>query len=443
MSTDSFVQILEAREGVYSNGHPPFMAFLWHFVDRALPGPLGMLLLQTFLLWLGSFLIARYWFGADRSLFLAVPASLIVLYPPVFTVSGVIWKDIFMLGFLMIAIGVAGTQRSSPKPGSSRFLVGLVLIAFLLFMAMLFRYNAVFAAVPLMALGIAGGLPEGQKYRVVIAGIAGIMACAVMLVAVSFVNRKLTVYSVNPWAFSAVVDVAGTIYQTPDAETRQALYQRIPSQIRGDGTLERLLETYNPHDASLLFRTAPPALVIPPLVDNAPAPQRLNTGFQLNADETKALVDLWLDCILHHPYAWLRHRVSVSRNIVGFNAQDLWSPVFMNPNGGQERVTRFYGKNPPLNRFQSALKGRFEALSKHLFYRPWVYLLLTIAIIAFCLFFWNQARADVFLIAFSGLVYEGALFVVSPTADFRYSQFMIYISVLSALLLTRTFQRIA
>jgi hypothetical protein len=190
-----------------------------------------------------------------------------------------------------------------------------------------------------------------------------------------------------------------------------------------------------------MFRAPSAALFFPPLVDDLPVLQRLYNGFQLTPEEKKDLFDLWLDCIVRHPRAWLRHRASAFRQVIGLNAQDLWSPVFMNPNGGQERVTRYYGKNPPLNRFQIALKGRFEALSKHLIYRPWVYLLLTIAIIAFGLFFWNQARAEVFFVALSGLAYEGVLFFVGPSADYRYSHYMIYSSVLATLLLIRASTR--
>jgi len=437
MSTDSFVLILEAREGVYSNGHPPFVAFLWHQMDRLTPGPLGMLLLQTSLLWIGTFLVSQYWFAIDSSFFLALSASLIIFYPPIFTITGAIWKDIFMLGFLMMAIGVAGAVRSHPHRVSWCFFTGVALIALLLFMANLFRYNAVFAAVPLMVLGIAQGLPKGWKFRTLVAGIAGTLACAVILSAVSFVNRKLTTYSINQWGFAAIFDVAGTIYHTPDPQTRQELYQRIPSRIRGDGGLERLLETYDSREWLEMFRGPSAGLAVPPLVDNVPALQRLWSVFQLNAQEEKALFNLWMDCVVHHTYPWLRHRVSVFKGIIGLDGRNLWAPVFMNPNGGQERVARFYGKNPPLNHFQSALEWRFEALSKHLFYRPWIYLLLTIAIITLCLFFWNEDRADVFLIALSGLTHEGTLFFLAPAAPYRYSHYMIYTSILATLLLIR------
>jgi len=49
----------------------------------------------------------------------------------------------------------------------------------------------------------------------------------------------------------------------------------------------------------------------------------------------------------------------------------------------------------------------------------------------------------VLLIAASGLLYEGSLFFLAPSADYRYSHYLVYTSVLSTLLLIRTFVGVA
>jgi len=46
MSTDSVVQLQEARAVKFSDGNPPSMALIWAFLDRIVSGPLLMLLLQ-------------------------------------------------------------------------------------------------------------------------------------------------------------------------------------------------------------------------------------------------------------------------------------------------------------------------------------------------------------------------------------------------------------
>src|SRR5690349_14127589 len=93
MSFDSFDQLIEARNGVYSDWHPPFMAFIWHFVDEIVRGPLGMLILITALMWLGTFLIILCWFNSGRFTPLSLFPALLVFYPPIFGISGAIWKD--------------------------------------------------------------------------------------------------------------------------------------------------------------------------------------------------------------------------------------------------------------------------------------------------------------------------------------------------------------
>jgi hypothetical protein len=91
MTNDSYDQLMEARNGAYGDTFPPFMAFLWRLTDQIIPGPFGMLLLQTALTWLGTFLIAVYWFSRQKvTLFSFVPI-VVVFFPPVFGISGIIW----------------------------------------------------------------------------------------------------------------------------------------------------------------------------------------------------------------------------------------------------------------------------------------------------------------------------------------------------------------
>src|ERR1700751_233056 len=87
MSYDSVQQLLEARAGEYSDLHPPLMALMWHFADRIIPGPFGMMLLQTALIWCGTFLIALHWFSNVHPSFALLPCIL-VFYPPIFGISG-------------------------------------------------------------------------------------------------------------------------------------------------------------------------------------------------------------------------------------------------------------------------------------------------------------------------------------------------------------------
>jgi hypothetical protein len=56
-----------------------------------------------------------------------------------------------------------------------------------------------------------------------------------------------------------------------------------------------------------------------------------------------------------------------------------------------------------------------------------------------CLLSLTEERLYIILIAVSGLAYEGGLFFVAPSAEYRFSHYMIYTSVLALLLLVRTY----
>jgi len=107
MSNDSVVQLLEGQDGLCTDWHP------LHGVRLAFrrsndPGFAWNARLQTALIWSGTFLVTRYWFLELQPALLGLFAAGIVFYPPIFTITGAVWKDIFMLGFLMNAIGIAG-----------------------------------------------------------------------------------------------------------------------------------------------------------------------------------------------------------------------------------------------------------------------------------------------------------------------------------------------
>jgi hypothetical protein len=69
----------------------------------------------------------------------------------------------------------------------------------------------------------------------------------------------------------------------------------------------------------------------------------------------------------------------------------------------------------------------------------WIYLALTPFIIGACLLSLTEERLYIILIAASGLVHEGGLFLLVASAEYRYSHYMIYTSVLALLLLARTY----
>ena len=238
MSWDSANQLIEARNGVYSDTFPPFMAFLWHFTDQIIQGPFGMLLLITALIWLGTFLVTLYWFNKDQFTPLSLLPALIVFYPPLFGISGALWKDNLMWAFLILAIGTAGSlERVSPTRRSWTY-IKLAIIANLLLMAMLSRHNAGFATVPIMILSIMRTISKRPRVqRIAVSGVIGLLVCVLLQFCAGLTTEYLATYKTNPWAYPVVFDVAGIIYRIPDRQQQQTFYARYPPDFKAPARL--------------------------------------------------------------------------------------------------------------------------------------------------------------------------------------------------------------
>ena len=427
-------QLLEARAGVYSDTHPPVLAFLWHFTDRIIPGPFGMLIVETALVWCGTYLISLLWF-ADAHPILRLAPCLLVFYPPIFGISGVIWTDIIMWAFLMLAIGVAGAIKPVSAGTGYRCIAKFALGSMFLFAAILCRHDGFTAVMPLVALGVVRGLGTDRSPRRLIAGtVIGGFVFAAMLFGATLFNNALTSYSAIPWHWLALFDIAGVIHQLRDTDGQKAIYDRLPPQVIGSGSLENVLHTYSADNWATLVQPEHPAFRPEPFTQN----KIIVEESDLSAQDQRVLMDLWLETIFHHPLAWLQHRISVFEAVTGFNYEPA-ALVFMKPNGFPDWVAAIYGHNPELNVFQKGVNSVLSHLSQQTFFwRPWCYLVLTILLIGACLAIRTLERIEIALIATSGLAHEGGLFLFAAVADFRYSHYMIYTSVLALLLFVKT-----
>jgi hypothetical protein len=341
-----------------------------------------------------------------------------------------------MWAFLTLAIGMAGAIKPVSAPAGYRCIAKFALGSMFLFSAILCRHNALFAVMPLVGLGVVRGLGTDRSTRRLVAGgVIGGLVFGGLLLGAMLVNNALTSYRVATLHVAALFDIAGVIHGLSDADEQKAIYDRVPPQARGSGSLENLIHTYSPDNASTLFQLEDPAFRPEPFTQN----KIVNEESDLSAQDQRALVNLWLETVFNHPLVWLRHRISVFETVTGFRYEPV-SPVFMKPNGYPDWVARIYGHHSPdLNLFQKGVNWLLVHLSEQTFFwRPWCYLVLTVLLIGASLAFHTPERIEIALIAASGLAHEGGLFLVAPSSDFRYSHYMIYTSGLALLLFLKT-----
>jgi hypothetical protein len=207
MSTDSVQQLFEARTGHFSDGHPPLMAFEWRFLDRIVAGPILMLLVQGSVFLVGLYYLLRRLLAPRAAAWTAIA---IFLYPPVMTTMAVIWKDSQMAALLVSGTAAILSPRLRVR------VAGLALLA----AACAIRYNALVAAVPLVAILFEWRRPLNWWRRVAIF----VAACVVALGAAFGVSRVIAAEHVKLTpAFSDIVAVLACTRDRDDADLRDAL----------------------------------------------------------------------------------------------------------------------------------------------------------------------------------------------------------------------------
>ncbi|WP_174292171.1 hypothetical protein, partial [Sphingomonas bacterium] len=295
---DSVAQYGQLLSGEYLDWHPPAMARLWSVFGAH--GAAPMLALQLGLYWLGLGLIAA---ASARRVGLAV--LMIGAWPVFLGWQGVVLKDGQMIGALLAVAGLIGWWRLRGRPVPWPAVAGVaVLIAY----AVLVRSNAVFAAVPLAVLltpAIRGGVARTAAIG---------LGVVVVLALLSPINHRL--FAARPSGVErtqAIYDLAG-------------IAVRLPPDAAHTGML--------PNEAAEL---AARHCVRPFFWDPLGEPDRCDdTVDRLRHVPAGALYATLADAILHHPIAYVGHRLahlnSTERWLVPWRWPSAAPPLASEPN---------------------------------------------------------------------------------------------------------------
>ena len=395
MSSDPVNQLHEARTGVFSSAHPPIMAEQWRLLEVFVTGPILMLLLQGALFLGGLYRILRRAMSPRAA---AVCACAVLLWPPVLTTMGVIWKDAQMAAYLLAGIAALLDARLAVR------LLGLVLLT----AACAFRHNAAAAVLPVV--GLLFVWRPGQRwwlrYPIAVAAFAVVMFVAFR------VNAMLTTQSTFLSPF--YTDIVGVLYyedHRSDEDLREVL--------RGTPLL---------HDTDIHARAR--ALYAP------------KTSYQVTRGDDRlfedpttpehiaALTRAWKLLVFNDPLAYLTHRNAVFAELLGLSDEPLWGPVY----------TRFAeSHDQELWIDHQAMNSRIQLVLSHTFYRlatetslfrPYLYAVIALLLLALCC----RDRLSLTILA-SGLGYELGYWPITSTPDHRYSQWMITCACIAVVLL--------
>lgn len=436
MCYDAVNQILEARDGVYSDWHPPLMAIIWRLADSIVPGPAGMLLLQLGSVWLGAFLVFHAFFKPYGAKVAAPLLCVLLFLPPVFGVSGAILKDVLMCSALLNAFGIAGHIKNCTNQNSGLALLLFALTVLLLWLAILLRHNAFFATMPILSYAIYRLYPKAGLLGLIRAAVPGAAIAVGLFVATGWINSRLADRHTHPWVANAAFDVAGVIKRLEDKNQQQALFDQLASAFNSTGSVEPLLKAYTPMYWREVFRTKPPTIELP---KNAIEPEI--HGFESLSDaQLQSLKTLWIQAILTEPMLWIRHRMAVSKYILGLVPGNSWSPVIMAKEFPSD-LARFYGVLPQATKLQEKVEAGLSKLTDDWFFQPWPYFIAAGCIFFAAIFRPGSEKIEVICLTSSAILHEFGLMLAAPSPDFRYSHYMIFCSLLSLLMSARPWMK--
>ncbi|HET7786404.1 MAG TPA: hypothetical protein VFL36_10555 [Myxococcales bacterium] len=397
MSSDSVDQLTQARAGIYNASHPPLMAWVWHWTDRILPGPLGMILLQNALFWGGVALLAALalpspWCGA------AVLA--VGLLPPAAGLLGTVWKDVQMGAAFAAAFALLCAARVTGRK------IALLPAALLLFYGTSMRHNAVTAALPLCCLGAWVARPRRGRAFVLLAGVfcAGALALASAAAARALVKgRAASPLQAQQFLLHDLVAIS----LAEHADYLPDYLHRGPAPV----SVAQIRAKYRPESSDPLFFSEPPRL------RPAAAPA--------DVDDLRMH---WARAVARHPIDYLLHRWELTRALAGLERQVCYPHHFQidpNPFGIVLAQT-------VANRLAMDV---LHAVDNSALFRGWIYVALLAAVVIV-----NLARAPAprwasTALAASGLSYFLPYVVFAPTCDFRYQWWTVIATLLVPLAL--------
>ncbi|HEX8146487.1 MAG TPA: hypothetical protein VF591_04710 [Pyrinomonadaceae bacterium] len=392
MSPDSIRQLTEGRAWSFTDWHPPLMAAVWGVLDRAVPGPFGMLLLHNAVFW-GA--LAVFWRATyRRSVWLGLCLVGLGFLPTALALLSTAWKDVGLGASLLMASALLHTARRTDSRAA------LLCSIPLLFYGYGVRQNAAPAVLPLalwsgfIALRVFGA-PRGKaagRAHAAMPFVVGLVYFLLLTAAVLTTTRILT------GGRSSYISQAVLLYDLAavSKERGEALF---PDYLKGDEnfSLESATRYYTPRSIVPLFRGE-------------------GTGVRRteNPDEVAALRAKWLEVVPANMSAYLRHHWETFKWVTGWGKDEVCHPYLAT----SHRFGGYDVNNWPVHRL---LRAVFWKLRNTFFFRGVCWLFASLALL--CLALVGRLKGEletVFVLSLSGFLYGAGYFFYALDCDFRF-----------------------
>jgi len=382
MTYDAKYVYEDIAKGTMGDWQSPVMTWLWGVIDPVAPGAASMFLLIATSYWLGFGLLSLVLANQGKCSALLLPV--LALLPPALVFVGIIWRDVLFATCWLLAASVAFAvaDRSSTVRLPAQILA-LALVA----MGVLLRPNAVLAAPVLAAYAI---WPNGFSFRRT--ALLFVPAAIVLFAIVQLVYYgALGATRQHPLQSIMIFDLGGISHFAKE--------NQYPVDW-SDAEKALLLNTcYQPTQWDIYWRLAPCDFVMRKV-------EREQGLFG-----TPAIPKAWMLALMHHPVAYLQHRVAFMWNFLAAENLTMWLADVEHP------MRQVF----PDRRAFVALVSVHDALKPTPLFRvgPWL-----MACIVLCSFSRRRSgtREGAFVLGVCGsaAVYVASFLAVGVASDYRY-----------------------
>ncbi len=388
MNPDTNSMWWESTHGIYNDWHPATFSILWTCLRHIYDGTQSMLVFQLLAFTAGLSMTVSVAIRIWVRLLLFFSA---VIVPPVLTLLGTITKDSVMGCVLVLAVGCCLVFERSRNKTVFACGLGASYLAFAL------RHNGFIAVFPLLILLCWYFLAQKRLWRRALLASASAILCLLCFLGLREITlRSFKVQSAHPEQRLFLDDLAAL-----SSASGQNLAP--PAFLLPGTTVEKIRQTLYANNGDYLLFGAKPVYK----GSNDP-------------NDAGTLKRAWVAAVVARPLEYLKWRAQVFDAFAGFNG-----PV-LEPYPEVCRAPYRNGYSPASGPLFWTAMNWVSHFASSLFFRPYVYMLLLLAMILLAVL---KKRLDFVLIASGAFLYTAGYFFLIQQCTFRYACPAVFVAV--------------
>ncbi len=418
---DSSYQYMQVETGLYKDKDPVIMAWVWTWLDRVIEGSGGLFLITALIWWAGVGLILS---TQLQGVALLVAGTLLVgLFVPNFAMLSQIQKDVGMAAALAFGYGFLffADQRKS--------LMGLFIALLGGWYALSVRHNGAAAVAPLAVwaayLGLrdhAPGKLRSWASRWWAALGLGVALLAVLIGLSSVASERMLGprgERFDDWLTQAffISDLAGLSVRTDRSFFPDEFFT--PDEPM---TIEEIRAIYHPHTAIALHW------------QTTKAEKQRRFRWEPTPERVRMLRQAWLQAVREEPLTYLKQRTELFLAHLGLLENTPYRSLefFVWANVDGKKLYYYPYRGPTMFDMPHTrwLVENLAGLSRGMLFKPWPYLLLTLALTATAAIRRPRANVPTLLLGASSIAYLLPYWFIGLSAEFRYLWWCVVVACL-------------